>query len=1100
MSCRKNLRPRYKAWINLVQNIFTFIPKNLWKQFQKAANVYFLMLAVLQSIPQVSVTGGVPTILLPLGFVMALSGFKDLIEDLKRRKSDKIENNRAAHVRKNNEWGEKRWQEVKVGDILKVCKDESFPADLILLSTSDSKGVCYIETKNLDGETNLKHKISLKQTQVYFEDHYKFDGFQGEVKCEDKNHLIYQFNGIITIQGEIYALSNEQFLLRGSSLKNTEWITGVVVYTGHETKIMLNSSKTRSKFSKLEKQMGIQVIFVFFLQIILCGISTGYYIYWFNSNENATSYYLDLENTDDNLVVQFIYHFFSWVLIFANFIPIALIVTLEMVKFVQAIFISWDIKMYYEPIDMKTGVQSSNLNEDLGQISYIFSDKTGTLTCNIMEFRKMSVNGISYGTNENYSGPNPIPHTNFVDSSFNSNDQAAQEFLIHLAICHTILTVEKDGVIQYKASSPDELALVNAAKFFGVTFMGRDQDNNVLINANGKEEKIKILNVLEFTSDRKRMSVIARMPNGMIKLLCKGADSILLPRILQSPVIESTWKHLEDYANDGLRTLLISSRTLGEEEYHEWNFKFQEAMRDVLNREKRVFEVGELIESKLTLLGATAIEDKLQDKVPEAIQCLRESGIKVWVLTGDKMETAINIGFSCSLLSSEMARIVISAIHTEDVKDEINKAILLVKAHSSTEFALVITGEALLKAMRKEFVPDLLLIVEKCQVVLACRVSPQQKADIVKLIKDNKPGVRTLSIGDGANDVNMINAAHVGIGISGLEGQQAVRASDYSIAQFSYLKRLILAHGRECYRKNATLVCYNFYKNALVILPLFFYGIFSAFSAQAFYNFWTYSMYNKVFTSLPICLYAVFDREMDYEVLQSSPSYYRPGLNNELFNMKLFWLWMLEAIYQSVIILIISLYSLCAVSGQQDTGLMDNMWVASTLVYGLIVIVVNIKICMLSYQQFWFSWVAVTISIASYFATTKILLEIVPMKSWLDNYDSRGAFTEMMTNPNSYVSSIVIIYASLFLGPVIRNCRELIKTKREKTQRAVIDSSVGFKSSPGLDEEAQDIVPDLPPDEFEAAQQTLYHFTRKHTGFAFSSEGVLTMDPNFYSK
>lgn len=311
-------------------------------------------------------------------------------------------------------------------------------------------------------------------------------------------------------------------------------------------------------------------------------------------------------------------------------------------------------------------------------------------------------------------------------------------------------------------------------------------------------------------------------------------------------------------------------------------------MHDIINREKRVQDVGDLIEQNLDLLGATAIEDKLQDKVPETIKALRESGIKVWVLTGDKMETAVNIGFSCNLLSSEMARILVAGIYTDEVKEEIHKGILATRAETTTQFALIITGDALIKAMRKEFIPDLLKLVEKCTVVLACRVSPQQKADIVKLIKDNKPNARTLSIGDGANDVNMINAAHVGIGISGLEGQQAVRASDYSIAQFSYLKRLILAHGRECYRKNANLVCYNFYKNALVILPLFFYGIYSVFSAQPFYNIWIYSLYNKAFTFIPIALYAIFDKEMDYEKLMLNPVNYRQGLFSKLFNTKVF--------------------------------------------------------------------------------------------------------------------------------------------------------------------------------------------------------------------
>lgn len=265
----------------------------------------------MQSIPQVSVTQGIPTILIPLGFVTAISSFKDLIEDFKRRKSDKQENNRITHVRKNKEWKEIKLKNVKVGDVLIIYKGEPFPADLILLASSDNKGVCYVETKNLDGETNLKHKVSLKDTQAHFQNDDNYDVFEGEIRCEEANAMIYQFNGLLTIDKNMIALSNEQFLLRGSSLKNTEWITGIVVYTGHESKIMLNSSRTRTKFSKLEQQMSIQVILVFFLQLLLCGISTGYYIYWFHTNRDKTSQYLDLSYNDEEPIIFYIYHFCS---------------------------------------------------------------------------------------------------------------------------------------------------------------------------------------------------------------------------------------------------------------------------------------------------------------------------------------------------------------------------------------------------------------------------------------------------------------------------------------------------------------------------------------------------------------------------------------------------------------------------------------------------------------------------------------------------------------------------------------------------------------------------------------------------------------------
>lgn len=437
-----------------------------------------------------------------------------------------------------------------------------------MLNTSDSKGICYIETKNLDGETNLKHKSANKDSQVHFEDEKNFDNLKTTVRSEGPNPMIYQFNGLVNLLDTVLVCSPEQLLLRGSSLKNTDWIKGIVVYTGHETKIMLNSPKSRAKASKLETQMNRQVIYIFFLQLVICTFAATYYAIWFGSRRIDTELYLELEEQpSDNPAAQFVLQFFSWMLIFVNFVPISLLVTLEMVKFCQAIFISWDLKIYYEPTDTPSGVQSSNLNEELGQIKYVFSDKTGTLTCNIMEFRKFTIEGKSYGSSQHTPLANKIPHVDFVDPSFDKRINGAHDFLMHLACCHTIITETKDGEIEYKASSPDELALANAAKFFGYKFMGRDQDLNMVLQIADQEVKVAVLNVIEFTSDRKRMTVVVRMPDKKIKVLCKGADSILLPRLKQSDLIETTWSNLEEYANEGLRTLVLTARELSESEY-----------------------------------------------------------------------------------------------------------------------------------------------------------------------------------------------------------------------------------------------------------------------------------------------------------------------------------------------------------------------------------------------------------------------------------------------------------------------------------------------------------------------------------------------------
>ena len=1077
----------------------------MWEQFQKSANIYFLAIAILQMVPEISVTGGIPNILLPLIFVLAVSATKDLFEDIKRSKSDKEENMKNALKRHNGEWIKVQWMDIQVGDILKVLKDENFPSDILLLSSSDLKGLAYIETKNLDGETNLKHKQSHKETHILFHKNPEnLDSFTGNVRCDEPNSIIYQFNGVLSFETLAIPLTNEQLLLRGSSLKNTDWIVGVVIYTGHQTKIMLNSANSRKKTSKLERKMNKQIFLIFLMQVMLCVACSLYYSYWYSQNKEVTDIYLELMTSGEStlFLYQFIVQFFTWMLIFTNFVPISLLVTLEMVRYMQASFISNDLKIYYEPDDIPAGVQSSNLNEELGQVNYIFSDKTGTLTRNVMEFKKMSINSLKFGRSEHLEASKKLPHVDFVDSSFDPQDPQFYDFLLHLALCHTILTEEKEGKIEYKASSPDELALVNAARYFGFSFVGRDSDQNVLLEIANTRVLIKILNVLEFNSDRKRMSVVVSLPNGTYRLLCKGADTILLPLLVQTPCIDPTYLHLEEFATEGLRTLVLAQKDLSAQEYSDWNAEYSAAMRDILNREKRVAAVSEKIERDMVLIGATAIEDRLQDKVPESIKRLREAGIKVWVLTGDKIETAVNIGYSCNLLSNTMTRVTVDSASSHGVKDQLEEGLVTCKNDPQGEHALIISGEALIRASRADLSVLLVKLSDLCRVVLCCRVSPQQKADVVKLVRLSKPSALTLAIGDGANDVNMITAAHVGIGIAGLEGSQAVRASDYSIGQFYFLQRLLFVHGRECYRRNATLICFNFYKNVLLVIPLLYYGMFSAFSGQLLYNMWTYQLFNIMFCAMPIVVYAVFDVEIPYSELQSNPTFYKLGLHGKLFSTSIFWFWVLEAFVQGLIIVLISVFTICMTSGDRMYGQMDNMWVAAKLIFGLVVFLVNIKVYLFSYSHYWFSLIISLLSTMSYVLVTVLMNDYLPIISWMDNYDSRGSSVKLLWNPNTYSAIVICFFVGFMVHPIykaiitINNIRKLMK--EGKLTKVV--SSESSSNSEDKDIYADVVIPELDLARWDVLPDN-EKWKKRHTGFAFSGDAghaPQITDPNYY--
>ena len=445
-----------------------------------------------------------------------------------------------------------------------------------------------------------------------------------------------------------------------------------------------------------------------------------------------------------------------------------------------------------------------------------------------------------------------------------------------------------------------------------------------------------------------------------------------------------------------------------------------------------------------------------------------------------------------------MLRVTVIGKRTHEVEEEITNGLLSLSEAIDKEFSLIVSGEALIRALKPELKEKLLRLAEGCNVVLACRVSPQQKADIVKLIRDFKPNVRTLSIGDGANDVNMITAAHVGIGIAGLEGKQAVRASDYSVAQFSYLRRLMFVHGRECYRRNANLVCFNFYKNVVLIMPLFFFGTISVFSAQIFYNTWVMVFFNLLYAALPIGFYAVFDRELEFDELLNNPKYYQLGLSGKLFKTSVFWLWIFEAIVQSMFVLFCCTYGLGAVSGFSD-GKMSGLGVVSIMVFGVVVVLVNLKVYLLSFSHYWFTLLAMVVSALLYYLVATFFFEVLPVNESLQNFDGYGGITQIFANPNSYLLMIVLVFGSFYIQPII----EAILETRELTKEKKL-----FSSEHELNRSTKNEFSYLEKQDKIRAKKSIVNYSVKRnfyldTGFAFSGEpghALPITDPFFYER
>lgn len=1015
-------------------NFITFLPKAIFEQFRRVANLYFLLAALLSLTP-VSPFSAI-SMIAPLVFVVGLSMAKEALEDWRRFIQDMKVNLRKANVHKNDGvFGLKPWMKIRVGDIVKVEKDKFFPADLLLLSSSYEDGICYVETMNLDGETNLKVKRSL-ETTLALDDDPTFKEFSATIRCEDPNPNLYTFVGNFEYDRQVYPLDPSQILLRDSKLRNTAYVYGVVIFTGHDSKVMQNATKSPSKRSRIEKKMDKIIYILFSLLVFISLISSVGFIVK-TKNELPNWWYLQIPDSaglfDPSKPLESgFYHLVTALILYGYLIPISLYVSIEVVKVLQALFINKDIHMYDEESGTPAQARTSNLNEELGQVDTILSDKTGTLTCNQMDFLKCSIAGTAYGIcasdvelaaakqmamDVDGLSQNGTPHSweksgvgfgkseiqletvitlkdgedhkvpikgfGFEDSRL-MNGNWSQEpnvdvlllFFRILSICHTAIPEQNEvtGAFTYEAESPDEGAFLVAAREFGFEFCKRTQSTIVVRERYSSfqdpiEREFKVLNLLDFTSKRKRMSVIVKDDDGQIFLLCKGADSIIFDRLSRNGRMyeETTTRHLNEYGEAGLRTLALAYKKLDSAEYLAWNEEFTKAKTSINgDRESMLERVSDMMERDLILVGATAVEDKLQKGVPQCIDKLAQAGLKIWVLTGDKMETAINIGFACSLLRQGMKQICIATMNTdalvqdskqavrENILMQITKATQMVKLEKdpNAAFALIIDGKTLTYALEDDMKHQFLNLAVDCASVICCRVSPKQKALVTRLVKEGT-GKTTLAIGDGANDVGMIQEADIGVGISGCEGMQAVMASDFAIAQFRFLERLLVVHGHWCYKRIAQMICYFFYKNIAFGLTIFYFEAFAGFSGQSVYVDWYMLLFNVVLTSLPVISLGVFEQDVDSEVCLQFPALYQQGPKNLFFDWYRIFGWMANGLYTSLIVFflnIIIFYDQAFRSGGQTA----DMIAVGTTMFTSVIWAVN---CQIALTMSHFTWI-----------------------------------------------------------------------------------------------------------------------------------------------
>lgn len=1076
--------------------------------------------------------------IMPISFVLGVTAIKDAFEDYRRYKSDRKINHSTCRVWDSSQgrYRKLEWQHILVGDFVHLSHDEIIPADILLLRSSDVNGVCYVDTCNLDGESNLKQRQAIRAMGKFHNPtvplNFSPDQFKYKVCCEEPTTDVYKFEGRLeTMDGgpplprEFTILAKENVLLRGCVVKNTDFVEGIVLYAGRDTKAMLNNNGPRYKRSTLERLTNLDIIWCVVILLALCITGAVLSGVWMRSftNPYGIPFFTWSEmpgGTAFRPSFESFWNFWSFIIVLQVLIPISLYVSIEFIKVGQVWLISQDTNMYYEKVDKRLQCRALNIPEELGQIQYVMSDKTGTLTENQMVFRRCSLRGKDFGghsvaaaidqPDDRLGRPRPSKDRGLealLSRTVREVDVDSPIFLFFLtmAVCNTVVVnarphedlMDPDGDIidnsteetdtaermtisplsvkfleeveeeapaaqdlkspresielidlhdekeeapaapvaqentnndakekicvktipgilhrpsllsfarlkgikelspfrrsvdkrqsqsssetvaplhsYYDSESPDELALVEAAREYGVRLLRRRFDEvTIHLAAGGQLVKYKVLHTLPFDSDRKRMSVVVQECTGKkrVMLLTKGADANVLP-ILSDAYITSArgeeelfkaQEHLSDYAKEGLRTLCLANKYWSEEEYQAWRALHEEAELDPHHRENLVRDSILKAEKDLELLGVTAIEDRLQEGVPECIHLLREAGICVWLLTGDKVETAVNIAFSSRLFSSAMDILNIGANGIRTVSDLLDEHLQRVnRAGEITEdaaFGLVLNASCLNYCVDPHNEERFVRLLKSCRSVLCCRATPLQKASLVKLAK-TRLGGKVLAIGDGANDVSMIQCADVGVGLSGQEGMQAVMASDFAMARFRFLANLLLVHGHWCYQRLAQTILYFFYKNAMFVFTIFWYQIFNGFSSQVPIDPIYLMVYNLVFTSVPALLYGCLEQDASADILLDVPQFYDQGRLGKKYRWYSFWLNMLDAVWQSAVV-----YWLCHFS-YVDTDC--DMWTFGVVLCAQLLFVNTFHLALLLQYWTWPIFISMVLSVVSFF-------------------------------------------------------------------------------------------------------------------------------------
>ncbi|KAJ1985409.1 putative aminophospholipid-translocase [Dimargaris verticillata] len=965
-----NGRRRTKYPVNAIKNnkynLVTFIPLVLYEQFKFFFNLYFLLVALSQLVPALRI-GYLFTYVGPLCFVLLVTMGKEAYDDWVRRRRDGEANAQSYEVLQPS--GGARHtpsSKLKVGDLVLVHKDQRVPADCILLKTTEASGACFIRTDQLDGETDWKLRIAVPSCQR-LPDYSSLMGHDGEAEVDAPHKDIYQFLGTLKC-------STSQYSIEPLSVDNTLWANtvvasgtavGLVMYTGKDTRAVMNTSVPKTKVGLLDLELNriSKVLFVVtailsVIMVALTGFQGLFYIY----------------------ISRFL-------ILFSSIIPISLRVNLDMGKTFYAMQISKD------PHIPQTVVRTSTIPEELGRLEYLLSDKTGTLTQNEMELKKLHMGTMSYNhetmdeitkslvtyfdhlnravqKHQAHQEPDLLDHPIADPLTSPLGPRIAAEFtgrrdissrvgeiVQALALCHNVTPNFDDHAgLTYQASSPDEVAIVRWTESVGLALIHRDRQSikllatareladaessdtlsqtttqrssmEVVVRSTSSpylatvsagagssqglavaalsvgdqrfELDYDILHIFPFTSESKRMGIIVRERlTGEITFYQKGADTVMAKIIQYNDWLDEECGNM---AREGLRTLVIAKKRLSEPLYQQFDDRYQAAKASIHGRQAQMDQVvSEFLEHDLELLGLTGVEDKLQEDVKNTLELLRNAGLKIWMLTGDKVETATCIAVSTKLVArNQRIHQVAKLTSPAQLEAELDTLQLM------GDCCLVIDGQSLQLAL-DHWQHEFLQVAMNLPAVVCCRCSPTQKAVVTQLIREQSKK-RVCAIGDGGNDVSMIQAANVGVGIVGKEGKQASLAADFSITQFSHIARLLLWHGRNSYKRSAKMSQFVIHRGLIISVMQAVFSAMFYYAPIALYQGALMVGYTTVYTMAPV-FSLVLDQDVSADTAMFYPELYKELTKGRALSFKTFFWWLLISVYQGGSIMMLAIW------------------------------------------------------------------------------------------------------------------------------------------------------------------------------------------------